>query len=174
VVGLLAVALATTGTVGIAMLRSYLVQQIDDQLSVGAARVVANPALPVGTSAPPPSTQLPTPFVFAQLSPSGALLQQRGGFGTNPAGTPGAQPVLSGITHTVTVEHNGSTDTVRVTVGLTGEAVSEIKSGLEPGDKVVLADNSQSLPESTSSGNTGLLPLFGNNAGGPIGLHMGG
>jgi HlyD family secretion protein len=53
--------------------------------------------------------------------------------------------------HTVTVLEGGKTSTVRVTLGVTGSETTEIKSGLKAGQKVVLADPSQPLPNSATS-----------------------
>jgi two-component system OmpR family sensor kinase len=78
VVGLVAAALVTTGTVGVTVLRTYLVQQIDTQLQVGVRVLSRAPAagLPPRLRSEQP---LPTPFWFTNLDPNGAVLQQRGG-----------------------------------------------------------------------------------------------
>jgi multidrug efflux pump subunit AcrA (membrane-fusion protein) len=57
-------------------------------------------------------------------------------------------------THTVTVVSGGKTTSVPVTVGVVGDDVTQIKSGLKAGQQVVLADLGQQLPSSTTS-NTG-------------------
>src|SRR5262249_41182354 len=94
VVGLVAAALATTGTVGVTLLHSYLMHQVDQQLAIGAARVLDRPA-PVPVPVPPPTgvtAQLPTPYWFTEIGTGGAVLHQRGG-----PGAPGrAGPGLSG------------------------------------------------------------------------------
>ena len=56
--------------------------------------------------------------------------------------------------HTVTVAANGTTKTVRITLGVVGTVTSEVRSGLHAGDKVVVADLSQDLPSSATSGTT--------------------
>jgi multidrug efflux pump subunit AcrA (membrane-fusion protein) len=58
-------------------------------------------------------------------------------------------------THTVTVVQGGKTSTVLVTLGVAGDDVTQIKSGLKAGQQVVLADLGQPLPSSTSTSNTG-------------------
>ncbi|HJQ43900.1 MAG TPA: hypothetical protein VJ831_12500, partial [Jatrophihabitantaceae bacterium] len=58
-------------------------------------------------------------------------------------------------THTVTVVKNGRSTVVPVTVGIAGDDVTQIKSGLRPGQRVELADPGESLPSSSTSG-TGL------------------
>ena len=58
----------------------------------------------------------------------------------------------AGSSHTVTVLSGGKTSTVRVTLGVAGRDVTEIKSGLKVGDQVVLADFAQSLPSSSTNG----------------------
>ena len=60
---------------------------------------------------------------------------------------------LPGGRHTVTVVSGGKTSTVPVTVGIAGNDVTEIKSGLRAGQQVELADLSQPLPASTSNSN---------------------
>ena len=60
---------------------------------------------------------------------------------------------LPGGRHTVTVVSGGKTSTVPVTVGIAGNDVTEIKSGLKAGQQVELADLSQPLPASTSNSN---------------------
>jgi multidrug efflux pump subunit AcrA (membrane-fusion protein) len=57
-------------------------------------------------------------------------------------------------THTVTVLQDGRASTVRVTLGVAGADVTQIKTGLKVGQQVVLADLGQPLPSSTTS-NTG-------------------
>jgi multidrug efflux pump subunit AcrA (membrane-fusion protein) len=57
--------------------------------------------------------------------------------------------------HTVTVDQGGRTSTVRVTLGIAGSDVTEVKSGLKAGQQVELADLSQQLPASTSGSNNG-------------------
>lgn len=150
VVGLVAIALATTGTIGITMLRSYLVHQIDDQLSVGGVRF-SGATPPPGTSQQPgtakqtgvaqqPSRvvvqargQLPTPFVFAELAASGKVLRIRGG--SSAAGA--AKPVLREL-NTAAVERTGGKPfTVRATHGEAGFRVRAMARPDGPGTIVV-------------------------------------
>ena len=69
--------------------------------------------------------------------------------------------------HTATVVKDGKTSTVRVTLGLAGPDISQVKSGLQKGQQVVLADLSEPLPSSTTSGSTGTFRFPG---GGSIGF----
>ena len=72
--------------------------------------------------------------------------------------------------HTVTVLQGGRTATTRVTLGVAGSTVTQIKSGLKVGQQVVLADLSEPLPSSTNSTNSGTFrfPRIFTN-GGPAG-----
>jgi multidrug efflux pump subunit AcrA (membrane-fusion protein) len=73
--------------------------------------------------------------------------------------------------HTVTVLDGGKTSTVRVTLGASGRDVTEVKSGLKAGQKVVLADPSEPLPSSaTSNSGNGKFPGGGGFGGGPVNL----
>lgn len=82
----------------------------------------------------------------------------------------------AGGSHTVTVLNGGRTSTVRVTLGVAGRDLTQIKSGLKVGDQVVLADFSQSLPSSsTNSSNNGgfRVPAFIQFGSGPNGQNNG-
>ncbi|HEY3089065.1 MAG TPA: HAMP domain-containing sensor histidine kinase [Jatrophihabitantaceae bacterium] len=118
VVGLVAVALATTGTVGVTLLRSYLMHQVDQQLAVGAR--VLDRATPLPE--PPPTrvaTQLPTPYWFTEIGTGGAVLHQRGG-----PGAPGvAGPDLSGVTAAKVSAEGGKAFTVPSNQGGSGYRV---------------------------------------------------
>jgi HlyD family secretion protein len=61
----------------------------------------------------------------------------------------------AGGQHSVTVVKGGKTTTVRVTLGVSGSDATQVKSGLQTGQQVVLADMSQPLPNSTNSTGTG-------------------
>ena len=71
------------------------------------------------------------------------------------AQVPGALTVPSSAVHTVGANHivtvlrNGSASSVRVTVGAVGPTRTQVLTGLNPGDQVVLADLSQPLPGTT-------------------------
>ncbi len=89
VVALAAVGLAVTGSVGTALLRSYLVQQVDEQLVVGEV-ALSGPLIgpmpgPLPANAP---TQLPTPYLFTELDANGAVVQRFGGPSPNSARIP--------------------------------------------------------------------------------------
>jgi two-component system OmpR family sensor kinase len=119
---LVAVALVTTGTVGVALLRSYLVHQVDTQLQVGV-RTLGRPP----PSAPPqplsrPSDQLPTPFWFTDLNPNGAVLGQRGG----SLALGGAKPDLSGVNTAKVRSEGGNPFTVPSTSGGSGFRVRAV------------------------------------------------
>jgi HlyD family secretion protein len=75
---------------------------------------------------------------------------------------------LVGGNAAVTTLSNGKTQTKRVTVGVIGASVTEIKSGLDAGEQVVLADLSQPLPTSNTTGARGLV-----GGGGGGGLRRG-
>jgi two-component system, OmpR family, sensor kinase len=118
VVGLVAVALATTGTVGVTLLRSYLMHQVDQQLAIGA-RVLERPEpVPV----PPPAkvtVQLPTPYWFTEIATGGTVLHQRGG----PGAPDIAGPDLSGLTAAKVSAEEGKAFTVPAIQGGSGYRV---------------------------------------------------
>lgn len=70
---------------------------------------------------------------------------------------------LLGQAATVTVLAGDKTEVRRITVGVVGAAVAEVRSGLATGEQVVLADLSQPLPTS----NTTARGLVGGAGGGP-------
>jgi two-component system OmpR family sensor kinase len=123
VLGLVAVALATTGTVGITLLHSYLMHQVDQQLEVGA-RVLDRPA-PVPAPVPPQTRsaiQLPTPYWFTEIATGGAVLRQRGG-----PGAPGiAGPDLSRLTPAKVNAEQGKAFTVPSIQGGSGYRVRAV------------------------------------------------
>jgi multidrug efflux pump subunit AcrA (membrane-fusion protein) len=69
--------------------------------------------------------------------------------------------------YTVSVVNGGTTTTTRVTLGLIGTDVSQVKSGLKLGDRVLLADPSKSLPSSSTSNTSGSF-RFGGRGGGAV------
>jgi len=78
----------------------------------------------------------------------------------------------AGGTHTVTVIKNGKPTAVRVTLGVAGNDTTQVTSGLQAGQQVVLAELSQPLPGSaTSTSTTGTfrLPGGGGFGGGGFG-----
>ncbi|MDT4937581.1 MAG: two-component system, OmpR family, sensor kinase [Pseudonocardiales bacterium] len=136
VVTLVAAALVTTGTVGITLLRGYLVHQVDSQLNVGA-RVLNRPtdSTPPTPPTPPPQSggQLPTPFWFTDLDTTGAVVRQRGG-----AGTPGeAKPDLSGVNAAKVRAEGGKAFTVPSTTGGAGFRVRAIANADGSGSRTV-------------------------------------
>jgi uncharacterized membrane protein YgcG len=68
-----------------------------------------------------------------------------------------------GAAHTVTVLTNGTAKPTPVQVGAVGPDLTQIVSGLQPGQQVVLADLSQPLPSATTGTRTG---GFGGAGGG--------
>jgi multidrug efflux pump subunit AcrA (membrane-fusion protein) len=67
--------------------------------------------------------------------------------------------------HTVTVLKDGKTTTVSVTLGVAGTDVTQVKSGLQTGQQVVLADLSEVLPTSTTTSPVGNFPSLGGAGG---------
>ena len=144
VVGLMAIALVTTGIVGTTLLRSYLTGQVDEQLKGG---VVALSRVPPG---PPPAgalrdrAALPTQFWFTDLDSSGTVLRQRGG----PL-TPGeSTPELSGVTaakvrreagraFTVPSTNGGAPFRVRAVERADGTGVSAVAISLQSANSTV-------------------------------------
>src|SRR4051794_19428316 len=91
-----AIALAVAGFAGVALLRSYLLRQVDQQLHVGigAGQRFPADAPPLPRPIEEPRRQLPTPLVFVRLDAAGKTQQRFGG--SLPSGT--AVPDLSGLT----------------------------------------------------------------------------
>jgi len=96
---LVAIGLAVTGTLGVALLRSYLVRQVDQQLAGLASRPSAAVGAPGGLGGVggfrvrPVQRQdedLPTPFVFTVLDKQGNIVWQAGGSNE-------ARPDLTGL-----------------------------------------------------------------------------
>jgi two-component system OmpR family sensor kinase len=130
VVGLVAAALVTTGTVGVTLLRGYLVHQVDAQLKVGV-RVLSRPAN--STPSPGSGGQLPTPFWFTDLDPTGAVVRQRGG-----SGTPGeATPDLFGVDMAKVRAEAGNAFTVPSTTGGAGFRVRAVANAEGTGSRTV-------------------------------------
>lgn len=69
---------------------------------------------------------------------------------------------LEGANTSVTVLVNGKPQVRRISVGVVGPAVAEVRSGLTVGEQVVLADLSQPLPSSNPTSNRG---SFGGGGG---------
>jgi len=97
---------------------------------------------------------------------------------TNTAAAPVAVPTsavhLQGANATVTVLVNNQPQTRRVTLGAIGAAVTQVRSGLNAGDQVVLADLSQPLPTANSTTGTRGLAGGGGRGGGGGGFGGGG
>jgi two-component system OmpR family sensor kinase len=126
VVGLVAIALVVTGFVGTALLRSYLVQQVDQQLQIGVAALARPPA--TAPLRPPPAAgadQLPTQFWFTDLDANGVVQRQRGG--SLAAGEP--KPDLSGVTTAKVRGEAGRAFTVPATNGGAGFRVRAVERG---------------------------------------------
>ncbi len=71
----------------------------------------------------------------------------------------------TGSIHLVTVVDGGTTRTVRVALGTVGDVLTQITSGLKPGDVVALADLGRPLPTTS----TGIGGRFGGLGGGGLG-----
>jgi two-component system, OmpR family, sensor kinase len=133
VVGLVAVALVTTGTVGITLLRSYLVHQVDAQLQVGVRALGRAPAAGPLPPAIASGDQLPTPFWYTDLDPNGAVLRQRGG--SLALGEP--KPDLSGVDTAKVRREAGKAFTVPSTNGGSGFRVRAIEDADGSGSRAV-------------------------------------
>ncbi|MBV9592963.1 MAG: HAMP domain-containing histidine kinase [Actinobacteria bacterium] len=97
---LAAVGLAVSGTLGVTLLRSYLVHQVDQQLAGIADRAPGGFGGPERRILDPGavsarSQALPTPFVFTVLGPSGQIVSQAGG---SSAADKSPRPQLAGLT----------------------------------------------------------------------------
>lgn len=71
----------------------------------------------------------------------------------------------SGNVTTVNVLRDGASESVEVAIGAVGSERTEILSGLEPGERVILADLTAAIDSGDSSGSAGLSGL-GGSAGG--------
>jgi two-component system OmpR family sensor kinase len=133
-VALAAVALTVTGTVGIALLRGYLVQQLDRQLDVGV-KVTSRAAPPAANETAKPGSTPPilTPFVFADLSPSGAVTSESGS--SLGASDPG--PDLSGLSSGKVRSESGKAFTVSGLDGGPGYRVRVVEKSDGTGASVV-------------------------------------
>lgn len=94
---------------------------------------------------------------------------------TNVTTVPSSAVRTVGTLHLVTRYENGKVSTVRVTVGVVGDVLTQIESGVSRGQKLVLADLSEPLPGSntSSTGTTGRTiggGAFGGLGGGGGGL----
>lgn len=128
VVLLVAVALIVTGTLGVALLRSYLVGQLDQQLSALGSRSPGATGVPRGQPPvrPGPTAQqnLPTPFVFTVLGPQGSVLFQAGG----ATASGGPRPDLSGLDAAAITAHGTRAFTVPSIGGSSSYRVRIVKN----------------------------------------------
>jgi multidrug efflux pump subunit AcrA (membrane-fusion protein) len=69
-------------------------------------------------------------------------------------------------THTVTVVKNAKSTTVPVTLGVEGTDITQVKTGLNAGEQVVIADPSQPLPSSANTATATTTTGFGGFGGG--------
>ena len=88
---------------------------------------------------------------------------------TNVTTVPSSAVRAIGTIHVVTRYENGKASTVRVTVGVVGDVLTQIQSGVSPGQKLVLADLNEALPGSNTS-STGTTRTFGGGGFGGAGL----
>jgi two-component system OmpR family sensor kinase len=133
-VTLAAIALAVTGTVGIALLRGYLVHQLDRQLEVGA-RAFTRPAPPIANSTANPASSSPllSPFVFADVSPAGVVEDESG----SSLGNGDSGPDLSGLTTAKVRSETGKAFTVSGRDGGSGYRVRVVERSDGTGASVV-------------------------------------
>lgn len=124
VVALAAVGLVVTGSVGTALLRSYLVQQFDDQLVAGEV-ALSGPLIGRGPGPLPANsnTQLPTPYVFTELDANGVVKQRLGGPSPNSA----RLPDLSGVDTAKVRREAGTAFTVPAVGGGSGFRVRAVE-----------------------------------------------
>lgn len=94
---------------------------------------------------------------------------------TNVTTVPSSAVRTIGTIHLLTRYENGKASTVRVTVGVVGDLLTQIQTGVSPGQKIVLADFNEALPGSntSSTGTTGRT-FGGGGFGGASGLGGGG
>jgi two-component system OmpR family sensor kinase len=133
VVGLVAAALVTTGTVGVTLQRQYLVHQVDSQLQVGLramSRAPESRRLPPAIGA---GEQLPTPFWFTDLDSNGRVLRQRGG----SLGSGEPKPELSGVDTAKVRREAGKAFTVPSTNGGSGFRVRAVEQADGSGSAAV-------------------------------------
>jgi two-component system OmpR family sensor kinase len=135
VVGLVAIALVTTGIVGTTLLRGYLVHQVDQQLAVGVAAMGRSPSIRPLPPASPPEEQLPTPFWFTDLAPDGTVVRQRGG----SLGPGEPKPDLSGVTTAKVRQEAGRAFTVPSTAGGSGFRVRAVEQPDGGADAVAIS-----------------------------------
>jgi two-component system OmpR family sensor kinase len=113
-IGLAAIGIAATGITASVLLRGYLVQRIDDQLTIGLRAKMRGstngnqPPLKVASAG-----QLPTPFIFTEIDTHGAIQRQFGG--SLEAGDP--RPDVSSLDTAAVNAHNGSAFTVDAASG---------------------------------------------------------
>ena len=74
---------------------------------------------------------------------------------------------MDGETATVQVPNGDETETVTVEIGAIGAALTEITSGLEEGQEVVLADLDEPLPGSATDTSSTTPGRVGSLAGSP-------
>jgi two-component system OmpR family sensor kinase len=113
-IGLAAIGIAATGVTASVLLRNYLVQRVDQQLTIGLRAVMrapidgARPPLKVASAG-----QVPTPYIFTEIDTHGGIQRQFGG--SLLAGDP--RPDVSGLDTAAIDAHNGSAFTVAAASG---------------------------------------------------------
>ncbi|MDT4944857.1 MAG: two-component system, OmpR family, sensor kinase [Pseudonocardiales bacterium] len=113
-IGLAAIGIAATAVTASVLLRGYLVQRVDQQLTVGLRALTRAPT--DGTRPPlkPGSAgQLPTPFIFTEVDSHGGIQRQFGG--SLEAGDP--RPDVAGLDTAAVDAHHGSPFTVGAASG---------------------------------------------------------
>ena len=113
-IGLAAIGIAATGITASVLLRGYLVQRVDQQLTIGLRAKMHTPV--GGTSAlrrVAANGQLPTPYIFTEVDTHGTTQRQFGG----PLESGDPRPVVSGLDSAAVEAHNGSAFTVNAASG---------------------------------------------------------
>jgi two-component system OmpR family sensor kinase len=111
-IALAAIGIAATGITASVLLRDYLVQQVDQQLTIGLRAKTRAPPDAVRPPRVASAGQLPTPFVFTEIDTHGRIQRQFGG--SLVAGDP--RPDLSGLAAAADA-HDGSAFTVGAASG---------------------------------------------------------
>jgi two-component system OmpR family sensor kinase len=110
-IGLAAIGIAATGITASVLLRGYLVQRVDQQLTIGlraVTRAPTRPPLKVSSAG-----QLPTPYIFTELDTRGGVQRQFGG--SLEAGDP--RPDVSVLDTAAVEAHGGSAFSVGAVSG---------------------------------------------------------
>ncbi len=128
----------------------------------GSTQVLSAQVVAIGVAGTTSGTTTTYPVVVGFSSvPDGSLAGLRNGASASvtielasvvaATAVPTSAVHTTGTTHTVTVLDGSTTKAVKVTTGVVGAQLTQIKTGLHVGQVVVLADLSQALPSSDST-----------------------